>query len=215
MEERTTGPAFTRQEQRVNQLAAQYVELVNSGQDRNSERLTALSTQIWLGTVEAMERTLGGRALDQERRIANSGRDYEEQDLKMELLTELIMNGLSSRPGQEGEGVPRFDPERAPWLVYIAKGLKWKQSDFIRRERDGVPELTHGERQRIREADPDRRDEVRRAVYRGISALSLDVPMGEEEATLGDMVQDPEGLKTLERVEEDSVFASMACELAS
>ena len=49
MEERTTGPAFTRQEQRVNQLAAQYVELVNSGQDRNSERLTALSTQIWLG----------------------------------------------------------------------------------------------------------------------------------------------------------------------
>lgn len=37
-----------------------------------------------------------------------------------------------------------------------------------------------------------------RAVYRGISALSLDVPMGEEEATLGDMVQDPEGLKTLE-----------------
>ena len=54
MEERTTGPAFTRQEQRVNQLAAQYVELVNSGQDRNSERLTALSTQIWLGTVEAM-----------------------------------------------------------------------------------------------------------------------------------------------------------------
>ena len=33
MEERTTGPAFTRQEQRVNQLAAQYVELVNSGQD--------------------------------------------------------------------------------------------------------------------------------------------------------------------------------------
>ena len=89
MEERTTGPAFTRQEQRVNQLAAQYVELVNRGQDRNSERLTALSTQIWLGTVEAMERTLGGRALDQERRIANSGRDYEEQDLKMELLTEL------------------------------------------------------------------------------------------------------------------------------
>ena len=60
MEERTTGPAFTRQEQRVNQLAAQYVELVNRGQDRNSERLTALSTQIWLGTVEAMERTLGG-----------------------------------------------------------------------------------------------------------------------------------------------------------
>lgn len=59
MEERTTGPAFTRQEQRVNQLAAQYVELVNRGQDRNSERLTALSTQIWLGTVEAMERTLG------------------------------------------------------------------------------------------------------------------------------------------------------------
>lgn len=145
-----------------------------------------------------MERTLGGRALDQERRIANSGRDYEEQDLKMELLTELIMNGLTGRPGQEGEGVPRFDPERAPWLVYIAKGMKWKQSDFIRRERDGVPELTHGERQRIREADPDRRDEVRRAVYRGISALSLDVPMGEEEATLGDMVQDPEGLKTLE-----------------
>ena len=158
MEERTTGPAFTRQEQRVNQLAAQYVELVNRGQDRNSERLTALSTQIWLGTVEAMERTLGGRALDQERRIANSGRDYEEQDLKMELLTELIMNGLTGRPGQEGEGVPRFDPERAPWLVYIAKGMKWKQSDFIRRERDGVPELTHGERQRIREADPDRRD---------------------------------------------------------
>lgn len=215
MEERTTGPAFTRREQRVNQLAAQYVELVNSGQDRNSERLTALSTQIWLGTVEAMERTLGGRALDQERRIANSGRDYEEQDLKMELLTELIMNGLTGRPGQEGEGVPRFDPERAPWLVYIAKGMKWKQSDFIRRERDGVPELTHGERQRIREADPDRRDEVRRAVYRGISALSLDVPMGEEEATLGDLVQDPEGLKTLERVEEDSVFASMACELAA
>ena len=29
------------------------------------------------------------------------------------------------------------------------------------------------------------------------------------------MVQDPEGLKTLERVEEDSVFASMACELAA
>ena len=86
MEERTTGPAFTRQEQRVNQLAAQYVELVNRGQDRNSERLTALSTQIWLGTVEAMERTLGGRALDQERRIANSGRDYEEQDLKLSLI---------------------------------------------------------------------------------------------------------------------------------
>lgn len=101
MEERTTGPGVHRQEQRVNQLAAQYVELVNRGQDRNSERLTALSTQIWLGTVEAMERTLGGRALDQERRIANSGRDYEEQDLKMELLTELIMNGpvRSARPG--------------------------------------------------------------------------------------------------------------------
>ena len=42
--------------------------------------------------------------------FANSGRDYEEQDLKMELLTELIMNGLTGRPGQEGEGVPRFDP---------------------------------------------------------------------------------------------------------
>ena len=59
MEERTTGPAFTRQEQRVNQLAAQYVELVNSGQDRNSERLTALSTQIWLGTVEAIKIATG------------------------------------------------------------------------------------------------------------------------------------------------------------
>ncbi len=80
MEERTTGPAFTRQEQRVNQLAAQYVELVNRGQDRNSERLTALSTQIWLGTVEAMERTLGGRALDQERRMAGIYRQGNEME---------------------------------------------------------------------------------------------------------------------------------------
>jgi len=57
--------------------------------------------------------------------ITRYGIDLYHKRMLGELLTELIMNGLSGRPGQEGEGVPRFDPERAPWLVYIAKGMKW------------------------------------------------------------------------------------------